>query len=89
MPQPSKFNEQRDKVLVAIHKKQINNKKSPSVRGLAEDCGVATATMHSYLTKLFFEGLIEWKPGRHRTLRLTPLGQQAIQQRLSLAARRS
>lgn len=74
MARASLYAAQRDQILRSIQSSMRSHAKPPSVRELAEDCGVGVATMHSYLKRLAEEGVVEWRQGRHRSLRLTPKG---------------
>lgn len=78
MTRASKYKDQKAAVLRVIFRKQMAHGRSPSVRDLADQFEVGVATMHSYLTKLHHEGMIEWKPGRHRTLKVTQNGLKVI-----------
>lgn len=83
MARASKYEDVKQEILDAIASAAASHGKPPAVRDLAETHQVSASTMHSFLTKLAGEGLIEWKPGRHRSLHLTPQGFQAS----SLSAR--
>lgn len=74
MARASLYDAHRDKVLRRIDHSMKAHAKPPSVRELAEECEVGVATMHSYLQKMAEEGVVEWRQGRHRSLRLTPEG---------------
>jgi len=74
MARASLYAAHRDQVLRCIDTSVKSHARPPSVRELAEECGVGVATMHSYLQKLAEEGVVEWRQGRHRSLRLTPEG---------------
>lgn len=74
MSRATRYEEVAPKVIEAVRAAEDRHSPAPSVRQLAEEANVAVATMHSYLTKLAEEGLIEWRTGRHRTLRLTAAG---------------
>ena len=74
MARVSLYDGHRDQILRSIDASQARHAKPPSVRELAEQCGVGVATMHAYLTKMADEGVLEWRTGRHRSLRLTPEG---------------
>lgn len=78
MARASQYAENRDKILKSVNDAAVEHGKAPSVRDLAESYGVGVATMHSYLEKLAEEGMVEWRQGRHRSLRLTPLGIQEL-----------
>lgn len=77
MVRASKFEDTREKILVVLNEAHAAHGKPPSVRDLADQFDVGVATMHSYLQKLAKEGMVEWRPGRHRSLHLT---QQAIRE---------
>jgi DNA-binding transcriptional regulator YhcF (GntR family) len=81
MARPSKFEEHRDVVLVFIHNAASRHSRPPTVRTLAEVVGVGVATMHSYLGKLAEEGLVEWQPRSHRSVRCTQAGIQHVSSR--------
>jgi Mn-dependent DtxR family transcriptional regulator len=53
------------------------------VRWIADELDVGLATAHSYLELLHEEGMIEWRPRVHRSIRITPLGSQELR-RLAL-----
>lgn len=78
MPRASKYEQHRDGVLARIQLELQRHGRPPSVRSLAEEMHVGVATMHSYLSKMAEEGLIEWRSKSHRTLRCTPKGIQAL-----------
>ena len=77
MARASKYSDQKLVVLQEIADRVRHHSKVPSVRELADRFQVSPATMHSWLNRLNNEGLVEWTPGRHRSLRVTP---QAFQQ---------
>ena len=77
MARASRYSDQKVAVLTEISERVTRHSKVPTVRELAEAFEVSPATMHSWLRRLGEEGLVEWTPGRHRSLRCTPL---AIQQ---------
>ena len=74
MGRASKYEAHREQILTMIRTAADSHGRAPTVRDLANACGVGVATVHSYLTKLSEEGLVEWSPKSHRTLRPTPLG---------------
>jgi DNA-binding transcriptional regulator YhcF (GntR family) len=74
MVRASKFEDSREQILATLNQSQLQHGKPPAVRDLAVQFEVGVATMHSYLQKLAKEGMVEWRPGRHRTLHLTPAG---------------
>ena len=78
MARASQFEANRAEVLGSIA--DPAHGKPPSVRDLAQRVNVSPSTMHTYLTKLSDEGLIEWKQGRHRTLQATPEGHRQLAQ---------
>ena len=77
MARASKYEDVKGDVLDKIGAAAISHGKPPSVRDLAAAFEVSVSTMHSYLSKLAEEGKVEWRSGRHRSLRLTPEGFQA------------
>jgi DNA-binding transcriptional regulator YhcF (GntR family) len=74
MARVSLYGAHREDILRCIHQSMLAHSKAPSVRELAEKCEVGVATMHAYLKMMAEEGVLEWRQGRHRSLRLTPLG---------------
>ena len=78
MARASHYQDDREQVLGLVLAAAQSHGRPPSIRDLAEKTGVGVATMHSYLKKLSDEGLIEWVPGRHRSLQVTPAGVDAI-----------
>lgn len=78
MARASLYIAHREMVLRCIDSSMKSHSKPPSVRELAEVCEVGVATMHAYLLKLAEEGVVEWRQGRHRSLRLTPEGSKEL-----------
>lgn len=74
MARASQYEAKKHEVLGALNEAAKRHSKPPTVRDLADWMGVGVATTHSYLRKLAEEGLVEWKPGRHRTLSCTEQG---------------
>ncbi len=74
MARVSLYDGHREQILRSIDSSQAKHTKPPSIRELAGACGVGVATMHAYLHKMAEEGVLEWRTGRHRSLRLTPEG---------------
>lgn len=79
MARVSKYKDNSDEVLSLIAESAFRHGKAPTVRALADHAEVGVATMHSYLIKLAEEGMIEWQPKHHRSLRATPQGIQRLQ----------
>lgn len=79
MARTSKFSDVKVQVLEQLGTAAAAHSKVPAIRELAEHFEVAPATMHSWLSKLAKEGLIQWQVGRHRSVRLTPKGLQMLQ----------
>lgn len=84
MARASDYGDRKMAVVEHLEQRLRTHSKTPTVRELAETFEVSPATMHSWLTKLGKEGLVEWTPGRHRSLHCT---QQAIQLLSSQAGR--
>jgi len=60
----------KDGVLVAIDTLAAGlGNTPPSLREVAKVVGVSVGTLHNYLTRMEQEGLVEWRPGAHRSLR--------------------
>lgn len=76
MARVSKYGEHKDQLLELIAKAAEAHAKPPSVRQLAAEVGVGVATLHSYLERLSDEGMVEWRPGKHRSLKLGPKATQ-------------
>lgn len=72
MARATEYGNQRLAVIEAIADRKVHHSRQPTVRELAGEFEVSVATMHSWLEKLRDEGMVEWTPGRHRSLRLTP-----------------
>ena len=78
MARVSKYGEHRDQLIGMIAKAAESHARPPSVRQLAAEVGVGVATMHSYLERLSDEGVVEWSPGKHRSLKLSPTATQQL-----------
>lgn len=74
MARISHYDDNRRELLQLIWQAQVSHGKAPSIRSLAEHFDVGVATMHSYLTKLHEEGRVEWRRGKHRSLKCTESG---------------
>lgn len=61
----------RDGIVEAIARLSADGR-SPSLREIANVADVSVATLHSYLRKMADEGLVEWNPKSHRSLRIRP-----------------
>lgn len=70
MGRASKYEQHRSAILDALAQAESSHARPPTVRTLADSCGVGVATMHSYLTRLSEEGVVEWQAKSHRSLRL-------------------
>jgi DNA-binding transcriptional regulator YhcF (GntR family) len=69
MARASRYEDVKQEILDEIAAVDAAHGKPPSVRDLAGRFEVSVSTMHSFLKKMLEEGMVEWKPGRHRTLR--------------------
>lgn len=78
MARASKYEDKKEEIIALIGEAMARHSKPPAVRDLADQTGVGVATMHSYLRKLAEEGLVEWQPNRHRSLKCTPQGTQVL-----------
>jgi predicted transcriptional regulator len=74
MARASHYLAHRQTIIDLIAHSVASHSRPPTVRALAIQCGVAVATMHSYLQRLSEEGLVEWQAKSHRSLKLTPKG---------------
>jgi DNA-binding GntR family transcriptional regulator len=80
MARVSRYEDVKDGILAKISDAALAHSKPPAVRTLAQEFEVSVSTMHSYLTRLADEGMIHWRPGRHRSLTCTPQGFQRLSQ---------
>lgn len=78
MARASDYGDRKMAVLGELDGRMRRHSRVPTVRELAEIFEISPATMHSWLTKLNKEGLVEWTPGRHRSLHPTPQGSQLL-----------
>lgn len=74
MARATNYQDDKEWVVKLIHDAQVAHSRPPTVRALATELGVGVATMHSYLRKMADEGLVDWKSGHHRSLRVTDRG---------------
>lgn len=78
MSRRSNYKTSRTEILALIADAQARHSQPPTVRLLATQLDIGVATMHSYLRQLAEEGLVEWTPNKHRSLRLTPQAFQHV-----------
>lgn len=78
MPRGTRYQDDKGSVVKIIDAARLAHARPPTIRALASEIGVGTATMHSYLKKMADEGLVEWTVGHHRSLRVTLLGQALL-----------
>lgn len=74
MARRSNYPAKRDEILRAVAAHLQHKGKTPTVRELAERTNLSVGTLHSYMERLAEEGLIEWRPRQHRSIRLTQEG---------------
>lgn len=86
MARASHYAELKVAVLNEVSDRAGRHAKAPTVRELASVFGTSPATMHSWLTRLGEEGLVEWTPGRHRSLRCTPTATQLLSSQVEQSA---
>ena len=67
----------RDSILEAVEKLSAATGRSPSLREVSDVTDVSVASLHSYLHKMRVEGVIEWEPKSHRSLRIVPMSQSS------------
>lgn len=79
MVRATQYGDQKLAVLDEINERVRRHSAIPTIRELAERFGISPATMHSWLTRLAGEGLVEWTRGRHRSLRCTVAGLRLIE----------
>lgn len=67
--------DRRDAILDYISEYSRKNGFSPSIREMAEACGLAsTSAVHFHLQEAVRDGDLEYQRGRMRTWRVTPRG---------------
>lgn len=78
MARASHYADKREELLALIAEPATTHGKAPTIRDLAARLEVGVGTIHAYLHRLAEEGVIEWSPGKHRSLRVTHLGFQEL-----------
>lgn len=78
MARKSLYGQHRMAILAMLQEAERSHGQSPSIAELAASRGVGLATMHDYLKRLSTEGMVQWRLQTQRSLRLTPLGVQAL-----------
>lgn len=79
MPKPSGINEKRDQIIRFISEQIAEKGYPPSVREIAKAVNVrSSSTIHTYLSKLKEEGLLQKDGANSRAIRLTASGQAAL-----------
>lgn len=74
MARRSNYEDKKHVLLSSIDTLGRSLGRAPSVRELADGIAVGVATAHCYLGKMAAEGLVQWQPKSHRSLRLTQEG---------------
>lgn len=69
MARTSRYESVKDDIFQEVSAAYAAHGQAPTVRDLATKFEVGVSTMHSFLKKMSEEGLVEWSPGRHRSLR--------------------
>ena len=70
MARQSLYGYKKAGILQAIETLSRAGGRAPSLREVANVADVSVATLHSYLSKMQVEGLVEWNHKSHRTLRI-------------------
>lgn len=78
MGRQSHYEDKKHSLLSCVDTLSRSLGRAPSVRELADNIEVGVATVHSYLAKMAGEGLVQWQPKSHRSLRLTTSGQDLL-----------
>ena len=60
----------QQEVLDALAELRTHHDYPPTVREIADELGIQVSTAHAHLLQLRRHGLVEWRPGRPRTLRI-------------------
>jgi len=70
-PSPrSRYPIHRPLLLRLIQEYTASNGFAPTLRNLAGETGLAPATLHKYLLRMQAEGLVEYRPGISRSIRI-------------------
>lgn len=73
----------RDAILEAIEKlSAAHGGRSPSLREISDLADVSVASLHAYLSKMRQEGLIEWEPKSHRSLKIVSMNPRLLPRRV-------
>lgn len=78
MGRQSHYEDKKRPLLSCIDSLSRSLGRAPSVRELADGIDTGVATVHSYLGKMAAEGLVQWQPKSHRSLRLTTDGHDLL-----------
>lgn len=78
MGRQSHYEDKKHSLLACVDKMSRSLGRAPSVRELADGIDVGVATVHSYLGKMAAEGLVQWQPKSHRSLRVTSEGHDLL-----------
>jgi Mn-dependent DtxR family transcriptional regulator len=85
MARASNYAQNRTAIVEQLAEAETHHSLAPTVRDLATAMNVGVATVHSYLRRLAMEGMVEWTPNKHRSLRLTDTGRTLIAQEAAVA----
>ena len=82
MGRQSRYPDKREEVVSAVAALIEERHRNPTVREISDRTQISVATLHSYLQNLADEGLVMWRPKRHRSISLTPEGQRVATTRI-------
>jgi Mn-dependent DtxR family transcriptional regulator len=60
----------RKALIIDAIKELSENGDTPTLREISDIADVSISSLHNYLKQMNDEGLVEWAPNRHRSLRL-------------------
>lgn len=76
----SHYPEYKDQILYLVNETHLTQRQGPTLRDLAINLGLGTATVHSYCLLLQGEGLLEGVSRSHRSLRCTGAGLRRLEE---------
>lgn len=78
MARPSEYPQYRRVILRIVEWTWKEQGRAPTLRDLSDATGISLGTAQKYIKRLHEEGLVQWTPKKHRSIKLSKQGQEAL-----------